>query len=90
MEKQEYKNAKIALETKFKSDLKDLEDKFFKSDTQYFEMIREYPNTLKVGTKIMVHGESCVNFVKVVHSMENCPTYEELLDKRYWKQIPSI
>jgi hypothetical protein len=90
MEKQEFKDAKIALEAKYKADLKDLEDKFFNDDVEYFEMICEYPNTHKVGDKMMVCGRGLINFVKIVDSMENCPKYVDLLDTRYWKRISSI
>ena len=89
MEKQEFIAKKNELEEKFKSDLKKLEDEFLNDGVEYFEMIREYPNAPKVGDKMMVHG-GIVNFVKIVHSMENCPKYEDLLDKRYWKRISSI
>ena len=89
MEKQEFIAKKNEMESKYKSDLKKLEDDFLNDGVEYFEMIREYPNTPKVGDKMMVHGR-LVNFVKIVHSMENCPKYEDLLDKRYWKRILPI
>ena len=54
--------------------------------TQHYELIREYPGSPKLGTKVMVHG-TCVNFVKIVYSLEGIPKYEDLIKFPYfWKK----
>lgn len=57
-----------------------------KSCTEYYELIREYPGSPKIGTKIMVHG-TCVNYVEISYTLEGLPKYEDLKKfPHFWKK----